>query len=88
MGNYDTNNLVNLLKDYIHNIFSTQFEFGNERIVEMQLYRKVILEKLITEDVLSNPADVQNFSCLGLCGKVICPSYGLGTLNPQLSVSI
>ena len=41
---------------------------------------------------LSNPADAQNVSCLGLCGRDICPksyaSYGPGTFNPQLSVSI
>ena len=41
---------------------------------------------------LSNPADAQNVSCLGLCGRDICPkryaSYGLGTFNPQMSVSI
>ena len=41
---------------------------------------------------LSSPADAQNVSCLGLCGKDIClksyASYGLGTFNPQLSVSI
>ena len=41
---------------------------------------------------ISNPADDQNGSCLGLCGWDICPksnaSYGLGTFNPQLSVSI
>ena len=41
---------------------------------------------------LSNPADAQNASCLGLCDREICPiiysSYGLGTFNPQLSVSI
>ena len=41
---------------------------------------------------LSNPADAQNVSCLGLCGRDICPksyaSYDPGTLNPHLSVSI
>ena len=35
---------------------------------------------------LSNPADTQSVSCLGLCGRDICPKsyawYGLGTLNP------
>ena len=34
---------------------------------------------------LSNPADAQNGSCLGLCGRDICPKsytlYGLGTFN-------
>ena len=41
---------------------------------------------------LSNPADAQDVSCLGLCGRDICPrsyaSYGLGTVNPKMSVSI
>ena len=38
--------------------------------------------------VLSNPADAQNVSCLGLCSRDICPKsyalYGLGTFNSQL----
>ena len=44
--------------------------------------------------VLSNTADAQNASYLGLCGRVICPNdyawygLGLGAFNPQLSVSI
>ena len=42
--------------------------------------------------VLSNPADAQNASCLGLCGRDICPIssawYGPGTFNSQLLVSI
>ena len=34
---------------------------------------------------LSNPADAQNVSCLGLCSKDICPKIsGLGTFNPHL----
>ena len=41
---------------------------------------------------LSDPVDTQNVSSLGLCGKDICPKsyalYGLGTFNPQLSISI
>ena len=47
----------------------------------------------VTESpMLSNPADAQNVSCMGLCVRDLCPksyaSYGLGTLNSQLSVSI
>ena len=42
--------------------------------------------------VLSKLSDVQNVSCLGLCGRNIDPKryaqYGLGTFSPQLSVSI
>ena len=42
--------------------------------------------------VLSNPADAQNVSCLGLFGRDICPKtsakYGPGTFNLQLLVSI
>ena len=41
---------------------------------------------------LSNPADPHIVSCLGLCGRDIYPKsyvwYGLGTFNPQLSVSM
>ena len=41
---------------------------------------------------LSNHADAQAVSCLGLCGRDICPkcydSYGLSTFNPHLSVCI
>ena len=46
----------------------------------------------ITDSVLSNPADAQNVSCLGLSGRDICPkssdSYGPGISNPQLLASI
>ena len=39
---------------------------------------------------LSNPADTQNVSCLGLCGRDICPksyaSYGLGPGYSQSSI--
>ena len=42
--------------------------------------------------VLSNPVNAQNISCLGLCGRDICPKgygwYKLGTFNPILSVFI
>ena len=40
--------------------------------------------------VLSNPADAQKVTSLGLCGRDICPKiyayYGLGNFNPQLAV--
>ena len=49
-------------------------------------------DSVTDSSVISNPADAQNVSCLGLCGRDICPkSYALyekGTFNPQLSVSI
>ena len=50
------------------------------------------MDRKTDSSVLSNPTDSQNVSCLGLCGRDICPEdyaqYGLGTFNPQLSVSI
>ena len=40
----------------------------------------------------SNPTGVQNVSCLERYGRDVCTKsfdwYGLGTFNPQLSVSI
>ena len=49
-------------------------------------------DSITDSSVLSNPPDSQNVSYLGLCGRAICPisyaSYGLGIINPQLSVSI
>ena len=42
--------------------------------------------------VLSNFVATQNISCMGLCGRNICPKcyhyHGLDTFNPQLAVSI
>ena len=42
-------------------------------------------------EYLSNPADAQNVSCLGLCSRDICPKssslYGPGTFKPKLLVS-
>ena len=49
-------------------------------------------DSLANFSALSNPADAQNVSCLGLCGRDVCPKnyalYGIGAFNPQLSVSI
>ena len=47
-------------------------------------------DKVSNFSALSNPADAHKVSCLGLCGKKFCPKgylwYGVGTLNPKLSV--
>ena len=47
---------------------------------------------ITNSSMLSNPADAQNVSYLGLCGRGICPKSsaenGPGTFNPRLLVSI
>ena len=49
-------------------------------------------DSVTDSSVLSNPADAQNVSWLGLCGKNICPKssayYGPDTFNSQLLGSI
>ena len=35
--------------------------------------RRGASESVTDSSVLSNPADAQNVSCLGLCGRDVCP---------------
>ena len=44
----------------------------NENYV-IKASRRGVSDSVTDSSVLSNPADAQNVSCLGLCGRDICP---------------
>ena len=56
------------------------------------LRRRGASDSVTDSSTLSNPADAQNVSYLGLCGRDICPKssalYGPGTFNQQLLLFI
>ena len=56
-----------------------------------QASRREASDSVTDSSVLSNHADAQNVSCLGLCGYFLgyLPAwYGPSTFNPELLVSI
>ena len=56
------------------------------------IYENVASDSVTDSLVLSKSANAQNHSCLGLCGRDICPkssaSFGPGTFNAELLVFI
>ena len=76
--------LLNLSR-CLYKIFWSYFEYMNRetwKIVAMDINFLILLyhssrrrasDSVTDSSVLSNPADAQNVSCLGLCGRDICP---------------
>ena len=61
----------------------TIISFINKKILKIKIFSRKIYPSVLMPcgafdrvtdcSVLSNPADAQNVSCLGLCGRDICP---------------
>ena len=62
-------------KKYLEIIFLARLTNSNHNKNKLHLFsrRRGAFDSVTDSSVLSNSADAQNVSCLGLCGRDICP---------------